>query len=73
MTLQAPDFLEKDYEDTVRFFAAKLYEFGKLSLGQASQVAGMGRWEFAEILADYDVNYIQYTAQDVIDDANKIL
>lgn len=73
MTLQVPDFLEEDHEDTVRFFAAKLYESGKLSLGQASQVANMGKWEFAEILIDYDVNYIQYTAEDVIDDANKIL
>lgn len=73
ITLQVPDFLEKDYEDTVRFFAAKLYESGKLSLGQAGQVAGMSKWEFAEILATYGVNYIQYSAEDVIEDANKIL
>ncbi len=34
MTLQVPDFLEKNHQDTVRFLAAKLYESGKLSLGQ---------------------------------------
>jgi len=73
MTIRVPDFLEKDYEDTVRFLAAKLYESGKLSLGQAAEVAEMAKWEFAEVLGAYGVNYIQYSADDVIDDASKIL
>lgn len=72
MTLQVPDFLEKNHQDTVRFLAAKLYESGKLSLGQSAKVAGMKKWDFAEILIDYDVDYIQYTAEDVIADVERI-
>ncbi|MFC4874297.1 UPF0175 family protein [Negadavirga shengliensis] len=38
-TLNIPDHL--DERETKRFFAAKRYETGKLSLGQASELAGL--------------------------------
>ena len=38
MTLQVPDRLGEYQNDTVRFIAAKLYESGKLSLGQAAEM-----------------------------------
>ena len=66
LTIKVPDFLEKDYEDTVRFLAAKLYESGKLSLGQAAQMAEMNKWKFAEILGTYGVNYFRISV-DLID------
>jgi hypothetical protein len=34
MTLQVPEKLEKEHDDTVRFLAAKLYEADKLTLGK---------------------------------------
>lgn len=58
MTLQVPDFLEAEHQDTVRFIAAKLYESGKLSLGQAAEMTGLKKWVFAEILNQYDVHYL---------------
>jgi hypothetical protein len=64
MTLQVPDFLEADHQDTVRFIAAKLYESGKLSLGQAAEMAGMKKWVFAEILIQYDVHYLDQSVMD---------
>lgn len=72
LTLEVPASLEHDREDTVRFLAAKLYESGKLTLGQAAQMAGMKKWDFAEILSNYGVDYIQYTFEDVIADVNRI-
>ena len=33
LTLNLPDALEKEHDETVRLIAAKLYEAGKLSLG----------------------------------------
>ncbi|HWK57574.1 MAG TPA: UPF0175 family protein [Parapedobacter sp.] len=72
LTLEVPASLERDKEDTVRFLAAKLYESGKLTLGQAAQMAGMKKWDFAEILSNYGVNYIQYTFDDVIADVERI-
>lgn len=72
LTLEVPVSLERNREDTVRFLAAKLYESGKLTLGQAAQVAGMKKWDFAEMLSDYGVDYIQYTFEDVIADVDRI-
>jgi predicted HTH domain antitoxin len=72
LTLQVPDFLEEDHADTVRFLAAKLYESGKLSLGQAAEMVDLSKREFAGILATYGVNYINYTFDDVMADVERI-
>jgi predicted HTH domain antitoxin len=72
ITLQVPDFLEENHNDTVRFLAAKLYESGKLSLGQAAEMVGLTKQAFADILADYDVNYINYSFDDVMADVARI-
>jgi len=70
--LHVPDFLEENHEDTVRFLAAKLYESGKLSLGQAAEMTGLSKNEFANILVRYDVNYINYSFEDVMADVERI-
>ena len=72
LTLQLPDSLELSPKDTVRFLAAKLYESGRLSLGQAAELAGLSKPTFAEILADYGVSIINYSIEDVINDASKL-
>jgi len=72
LTLQVPDFLEDDHNDIVKFIAAKLYESGKLSLGQAAEMAGMRKWDFAEILINYEVHYLNASAEAAINDAKGI-
>jgi predicted HTH domain antitoxin len=72
LILQVPDSLEKDHDDTVRFLAAKLYESGKLSLGQAAEMAEMTKTTFADVLAAYDVSYINYSFEDVMADVARI-
>lgn len=72
MILQVPDFLEADHQDTVRFIAAKLYESGKLTLGQAAEMCGMKKWDFAEILINYGVHYLNPSAEAAIDDAKGV-
>ncbi|MBS1529086.1 MAG: UPF0175 family protein [Bacteroidetes bacterium] len=62
ITLQVPDALEKDHDETVRLIAAKLYESGKLTLGQAAEMCGMKKWDFAEILINYDVHFFDASA-----------
>jgi len=62
MTLQVPDKLEKEHDETVRFLAAKLYESGKLSLGQAAEMCGMKKWDFAEILINYGIHFLDQSA-----------
>lgn len=72
ITLQIPDALEKDHDETVRLIAAKLYEAGKLTLGQAAEMCGMKKWDFPAVLARFDIPYFQYTAEDVIADVERI-
>lgn len=72
LTLQIPDTFQMDSKETQRFLAAKLYESGKLSLGQAAELAGLSKKEFAEILFNYEVSFINYALADVIKDAGRI-
>ncbi len=59
LTLQIPDSL--DERDAKILLAAKLYEKGALSLGQAAELAGYSKRTFIELLADYEVSVFDYT------------
>jgi len=72
MTLNLPDKLNLDPKDTVKFLAAKLYESGKLSLGQAAELCGLSKVAFAEIIGDYNVSLINYPISDIVQDAARI-
>jgi len=72
LTLQVPDMLEQEHDETVRLIAAKLYEAGKLSLGQAAEMCGMAKPDFADILAQYNVPYFQYSYEDIMADVDRI-
>ncbi|MEX2568109.1 MAG: UPF0175 family protein [Cyclobacteriaceae bacterium] len=69
LTLTIPDHLDLDERETKRFLVAKMYESGKLSLGQAAELAGLSKVTFSEILADYGVSLINYPPSDISKDA----
>jgi predicted HTH domain antitoxin len=48
--------------------AVKLFELGKLSSGQAAQLAGMERVEFLLTLPDYQVSPFQMSEEDLKQD-----
>jgi len=52
--------------------AAKLYESGKLSLGQAADLAELSKVAFSEILADFDVSLINYPTSDILRDVSEL-
>ena len=72
ITIEVPDSLGEYQKDTVRFIAAKLYESGKLSLGQAAAMSGLTKRTFAELLNDYGVSYINYSVDDLKDELDQI-
>jgi len=72
ITFYLPDKLELDPKETLKFLAAKLYETGRLSLGQAAELAGLSKPTFAEILGDYNVSLINYPESEIIEDAAAI-
>jgi predicted HTH domain antitoxin len=72
ITLEVPDSLGEYQNDTIRFIAAKLYESGKLSLGQAADMVGLSKPTFAELLADYGVSLLNYPVSEMLSDADKV-
>jgi predicted HTH domain antitoxin len=59
MTLQIPDNLDEREAKTL--LAAKLYEKGSLSLGQAAELAGYSKRTFMELLGNYNVSVFNYS------------
>jgi len=66
--LNLPDNIEFSAKETQRFLAAKFYEAGQLSIGQAAEMAYLSKSAFMEILSDYNVNFINYSAKEAIAD-----
>ena len=65
VTLNIPDTLEMDNNDVAMLVASQLYKQGKLSLGQAAEVAGLTKRTFAELLGKYNVSIFNYPASDI--------
>ncbi len=53
-------------EEEVRFLLAlKLYELGRLSLGQAAKLAGYSKRTFIELLGKHGVPVVAYSAEEL--------
>ena len=68
ITLNIPDSANVDAKEAALILAAGLYEKGKLSLGQAADVAGLTKRTFAELLGNYGVSIFNYPPSDLIKD-----
>ncbi len=55
LTPNIPDALDLDDKEIAMLVATRLYEQGKLSLGQAAEMVGLSKFSFAEILSDYGI------------------
>ena len=65
LTLSAPETVDLDNRDIALIVSTRLYEQGKLSLGQAAEVAGLTKWAFAELLSSYGVSIFNAPASDL--------
>jgi predicted HTH domain antitoxin len=68
LTLNIPDSLDVDNRDIAMLVATQLYQQGKLSLGQAAELAGLTKRTFAELLGSYNVSIFNYPATDLSKD-----
>jgi predicted HTH domain antitoxin len=68
ITIQVPDSFDTDSREITMILAARLYESGKLSLGQAAELAGLTKRTFAERLGDYGVSIFNYSASELAND-----
>ncbi len=65
VTLNIPDGLDLDNNDIAMLVATRLYEQGKLSLGQAAELVGHTKRTFAELLGHYNVSIFNYPSSDL--------
>ena len=68
LTLNVPDSFEIDEHEAAMILAAKLYERGELSSGQAAELAGISKRTFIETLGNYGVSIFNYPASDLAND-----
>ncbi len=60
VTIKIPDNLKMNAFEVSMLLATKLYEDGKLSSGQAAEIAGLSKRTFLELLGKYGVSIFGY-------------
>jgi len=61
---------EIEPEEATLLLAVKLWEVGRLSSGQAAELAGCSKRNFLEALGKYDVPVFNYPAEDLENEVN---
>jgi predicted HTH domain antitoxin len=65
LSFNIPDSLDLDSKEIVMIVATRLYDQGRLSLGQAAEMAGVTKRAFAELLGKYNISIFNYPASDL--------
>jgi predicted HTH domain antitoxin len=76
VTIQLPETvfsaLRKNPEEFVQEMkiaaAVKWYELGEISQAKAAEISGLTRAEFINALSRYQVDFMQYTAQELAEE-----
>lgn len=66
--LHIPDDVDLKDQDFSMIVASKLYEDGKLSSGQAAEIAGLSKRAFLELLGTYGVSVFSKSLPDLESD-----
>ncbi len=66
--VELPEALEIDILDVKFIVASKLYEQGKLSLGEGAKTAGVSKRTFIELLGKYNVSVFNYGINELEED-----
>lgn len=68
LTINIPDNIDLDNLQLAMIIASKLYEQGKLSLGQAADLAGLSKRTFIEMLEINNVSVFNYPVSELSND-----
>ena len=63
--INLPDFVNVNAKEIIFILASKFYEEGKLSLGQAAELAGVSKRTFMELLGNYGVSIFNYDVEEI--------
>jgi len=67
-----PDTVDLDENEAAMLFASNLYARGKLTLGQAAELAGLTKRTFMELLGKYGVSIFNYPVSDIEKDLKNV-
>ncbi len=68
ISINIPDSVHVDEYELKLMLAAKLYEQGKISLGEGAELAGVSKRSFIELLSRYKVSVFNYDPQEIEQD-----
>lgn len=68
LTLNIPETVDIDEREAKTLLAARLFEKGSLSLGQAAELAGYSKRTFIELLNNYEVSVFNLSDKDLEND-----
>ena len=67
-TLNLPETIDLTEKEIKTMLAANLYEIGKLSLGQAAELAGYSKRNFMELLGNFNVSLFNQDPEELEND-----
>lgn len=65
LELTLPESVHLSESNLKMILAAKLFDMGELSSGQAAELAGISKREFIETVGRYGVSIFQYSAEEL--------
>jgi predicted HTH domain antitoxin len=68
LNIALPDMLGTTEAELKIILASRLYENGRLSLGQAAEAAGLSKKTFSELLGQYGVSLFSQNVDDLRED-----
>jgi len=71
VNVKVPELLGLNEMQLSIMLASRLYEEGRLSLGQAAEMASLSKRTFAELLGSYGVSIFNYPPSDLTKDVAK--
>ncbi|WP_114750217.1 UPF0175 family protein [Pleomorphovibrio marinus] len=72
ITIDLPSTIDLDDKEARMVLASKLYEMGKLTLGQAAELAGYSKEAFMVLLGDYGVSIFNYSPEELDEDIKNV-
>ncbi len=68
LSINVPDNVEMDEQEALLIITSKLYEQGKLTLGEAAEATGLSKRAFIEMLGIYGISVFNLDAEELASD-----
>ena len=68
LTINLPETIDLDDKQAKMALASKLYQLGKITLGQGAEIVGYSKETFMELLSDYGVSFFNYSPDELDED-----